>query len=145
MIDLMPNETFFMQLAIFLVTMLGLHFLVFRPALRLIAKREELTQGYQKSAEDLEAKTEALIADYEAKMKAARQEGLALKSEQTQAGEAQAVEILGKTREDLEAQWEEQAQAIGAQAKEAQLSLRKYSKDLSEEMAEKLLGRKVSA
>lgn len=145
MIDLMPNETFFVQMAIFLVTLAGLHFLVFRPILRILARREELTEGNRQKASELQAKTETLLANYENQMKEARQKGISLKSEQTQAGEAKAQEILAQTRGDIEAKLQKQRQQVQGELKEAGLVLRKYSRDLSQEMAEKLLGRKVSS
>lgn len=145
MIDLMPNVTFFVQLGIFLVTLFALHLLIFRPILRIIVRREELTAGFRKETDTLNDKTEALLLDCENKMKSAREEGLALKGESTHEGEQEARSILNQARVDTEGTIEQHRQALQAEAKAARLNLRKHSRDLSGEMAEKLLGRKVSA
>ena len=56
MIDLMPNETIFVQWAYFLVSLAVLYYLVFRPSLRIIQARRAATIGDEaKAAENLEA------------------------------------------------------------------------------------------
>jgi F-type H+-transporting ATPase subunit b len=145
MIDLMPNATFFVQLGIFLFTLTCMHLLIFRPVLRLMAKRKEVTEGYRHRAEDLDSQTEQMVAHYEAKLKSAREEGLALKGKLTKEGEEAARALLDQARQGVEQELAKNRQALQAEAKEAQLTLRKYSRQLSVAIAEKLLGRKVSA
>jgi F-type H+-transporting ATPase subunit b len=145
MIDLMPNMTFFVQLGIFLLTLACLHLLVFRPVLRLIARRKEVTEGYRSRADEFTAETETLMTRYEAKLKTARDQGLALKGQLTKAGEEAARAALNDARTEVEKQIGKNRQALQVESKEAQLALRKYSRQLSQAMAEKLLGRKVSA
>ena len=145
MIDLMPNNTFFVQLVIFLFTFISLNYLVFQPVLRIIDRRRQLTQGSEKEAAQLNSKTEEMVEAYSQKMQTARSQGISLKDKFRKEGETQAGDILKKARQELEASLESTRQELSSQSKEAQLVLRKYSRDLSEEMAEKLLGRKVAA
>lgn len=146
MIDLIPNPVHLgFQMAIFLITLFGLHLLVFRPVLRLIDKRKSMTEGYRLEAEELGQRTETLIEQYEGKLKTAREAGLAAKGELTKSGEVQAGKILAACRHEVEESLDQHRKDLQAEAKEAQLALRKYTRDLSEEMAEKVLGRKVSA
>jgi F-type H+-transporting ATPase subunit b len=144
MIDLMPNVTFFVQLGIFLVTLVFMHLLIFRPVLRLIARRKQLTEGYRERAEQLGAQTESLVGRYEAQLKAAREEGLALKGKLTKEGEAAARASLDDARHKVEQQLQQNRQVLQAESKQAQLTLRNYARRLSQAMAEKLLGRKVA-
>ena len=139
----MPNQTFFIQLVIFLFTFISLNFLVFQPVLRIIAKRRELTQGAEKEAAQLDAKTEGMIESYTHKIQSARNQGLSQKEKFRKEGETQASEILKKAHQEMETALEATRQELLSQSKEAQLALKKYSRDLSQEMAEKLLGRKV--
>ncbi|MDX1386989.1 MAG: ATP synthase F0 subunit B [bacterium] len=145
MIDLYPNVTFFIQMGVFLVTLFFLNILIFRPVLRIIAKRHEITEGFREEAQRLETQCQDLITQVEGKMKEARDAGLAVKGQITREGETEAQDILGQAREDLEETLQKHRQEIQAECKEAQLSLRKHSQEISGEMAEKLLGRKVSA
>jgi F-type H+-transporting ATPase subunit b len=145
MIDLLPNKTLIVQIAIFLFVYISMNFLVFRPVLRILARRKELTVGAEKSAEELNSKTENLVNQYTQKMEEAQAQGVALKQKFKKEGEDQATEILREAREALDSSLERTRQEVQSQTKEAQLILRKHSRDLSKEIAEKLLGRKVSA
>ncbi len=145
MIDLLPNKTFFVQLGIFLFTFICLNFLVFQPVLRILQRRRELTVGSEKEAAEINLKTETLVENYGQKMHEARNQGLLLKDKFKKSGEAESGEILKMARQELEAKLETQRQELSTQSKEAQLVLKKYARDLSTEMAEKLLGRKVAA
>lgn len=145
MIDLMPNKTLLPQLLIFLSVFFFMNFLVFQPVLRLLKRRKELTVGATREAEELNTRTETMVQDYTQKLEAAHQQGLAFKEKFKKEGEAQAGEVLAQARQEMDASLEKARQEVQSQSKEAQLILRKHSRDLSREMAEKLLGRKVSA
>ena len=145
MIDLMPNKTLLPQLLIFLSVYFFMNFLVFQPVLRLLKRRKELTMGATQEAEALNTKTEAMVQGYTEQLEEAHQQGLALKEKFKKEGEAQAGEVLAQARQEMEASLDAARQEVQSQSKEAQLILRKHSRDLSHEMAEKLLGRKVSA
>lgn len=145
MIDLLPNYTFFIQWGLFLYTFLVLNFLVFRPVMRILQRRRELTIGAEQEAEVLNDKTEALIAEHTQKMQEARSKGIALKEKNKKEGETEANALLATSREELEKSLHQARQEIASESKEAQLALRKYSREMGEELAEKLLGRKVSA
>jgi F-type H+-transporting ATPase subunit b len=145
MIDLMPNQTFFIQMGIFLFSMALLNFLVFRPVLKILAKRKELTEDARLEAARLDIETQAMVESYAGKIQEARGAGLKVKEGLTQEGEGKARELLAGARQDMESSLEKNRREILDEAKQAQLALRKYSRDLSKEMAEKLIGRKVSA
>lgn len=145
MIDLMPNETLFYQMGIFLFTFISLNFLVFKPVLRLIEKRKALTVGAEREALVLDEKTQALIETHKQKTHEARVQGIALKEKLKKEGEAQAAALSSTAQKDFEAKVEVSRSEISRESKEAQLVLRKLSRDLSKEMAEKLLGRKVAS
>lgn len=145
MIDLMPNVTFLYQMGIFLFTFISLNFLVFKPALRIIERRKALTVGAEKEATVLDEKTQALIETHRKKMQEARTEGLALKEKFRKEGETEAAALGAKIQQEVESSLEAARSEISRESKEAQLVLRKLSRDLSKDMAEKLLGRKVAS
>jgi len=132
-------------MGIFLITLLIMNFLIFRPVLRVLERRKELTEGARGEAEALDEKTGLLVNQYDQKIKGARDEGLAAKGQIMKEGELEARAVLKQAREDMDQFLENNRQEIASEAKEAQLALRKYSRDMSQDMAEKLLGRKVSA
>lgn len=141
----MPNSTFFIQWGLFLYSFLVLNFLVFRPVLRILQRRRELTVGAEQEAEAFNEKTDALIAEHSQRMQEARSKGIALKEKNKKEGENEANGLLAASRGELDRALQQARQEIARESKEAQLTLRKYSRDLGEALAEKLLGRKVSA
>jgi F-type H+-transporting ATPase subunit b len=145
MIDLMPNETLFFQMGIFLFTFISLNLLVFKPILRIIERRKALTAGAEKEALVLDEKTQGLIETHRKKMQEARTQGLALKEKFKKEGETEAASLAAKVQGEVEASVENARSEISRESKEAQLVLRKLSRDLSKDMAEKLLGRKVAS
>lgn len=145
MIDLMPNSTLFYQMGIFIFTFISLNFLVFKPVLRIIERRKALTAGAEKEASALDEKTQALIETHRQKMQEARSQGLTLKDKFKKEGELEAAKLAARVQQEVEASVEKARSEISRESKEAQLVLRKLSRDLSKDMAEKLLGRKVAS
>lgn len=145
MIDLMPNSTLFYQMGIFIFTFISLNFLVFQPILRIIERRKALTAGAEKEALVLDEKTQGLIESHRQKMQEARSQGIALRDKFKKEGESEAAKIAAQVQQEVESSVERARSEISRESKEAQLVLRKLSRDLSKEMAEKLLGRKVAS
>lgn len=145
MVELLPNETIFFQIGIFLFTFIVLNFLVFRPILRLLDRRKALTLGAEHDAELLNEKTQAMVETHQQKIQEARLQGLSLRDKAKKEGEAEAQAIAGKAHQEWETALQKTRAEISQQSKEAQLKLRSLSRDLSREMAEKLLGRKVAS
>lgn len=138
-----PDITLLYQLGIFIFAMVVMSNLIFKPVLKLITRRKELTDQTKAEAQELQTKTEGMVADYEAQIKEAKTEGLNQKNQITQEGETQATEILSSSRKEVEASLQNQRQEIQAQAKVAREGLRSQVENLSQQMTEKLLGRKV--
>ena len=144
MIDLMPNQTFFVQVGLFLFTYVVLTYLVFKPVLRILERRKQLTIGAEQQAAEISTRTENLIREHSEKLQGARREGIALKEKFQKEGQAEANEIVGRAREEMEGELLSARKVMVQDRKEAQLVLRKYARELSQELAQKLLGRKVS-
>ncbi len=145
MIDLMPNMTLFVQMGIFVFVLMSMHFLIFRPVLRILAARHALTEGAQKEAKQLQDSATEMLNTVSVRIKSARDEGLKEKSVLTREGEACAHDLIHQSRQAWEGRLEESRSVLSAEAKAAQESLQQRSQELSKEMTEKLLGRKVSA
>lgn len=143
--NLTPDITLLYQLGIFIVVYFILKFLVFNPVLKIIEKRRELTVGMEQQAKDFSGKTEKLIEEYSQNIQKARQQGIEVRDVLRKEGEAQAGGLMAKAREELEASGEKSRQTLSQETKTAEATLQDYSRKLSTELAEKLLGRKVSS
>lgn len=142
-VHLLPDKTVFIQLAIFLVVLVGLNHLVFKPLLRLIRLRREKTKGSQDTIQKLTEKTDVLLKAYEEKMVKARQEAFGLKESIRREGEAQGQKIIEEARQVAITQMEKAKKEIEKETDLATKKLEAEAKTLSHSLAEKLLGRVV--
>ncbi len=143
MIDLLPNATVVVQWVIFMMALVTLHFGIFRPILHLLEERKNRTEGEKETAETLEKKTVEISDRCGKRLEEARLEGSRKKEEIRGAGEKQVEEILKRTRAEMDKRLSETRQTIDKEVKEASFLLRQQARDLSKEIASKILGREV--
>ena len=79
-VNLDVDATFLVQLALIVLTMLVLRKLIFQPYLRVASIRDDLTTKTVERAEETSQRAEALAAEFESKLAAAKQEALAMKT-----------------------------------------------------------------
>ncbi|HEY7713120.1 MAG TPA: ATP synthase F0 subunit B [Candidatus Binatia bacterium] len=132
------------QVVLFVVLLLLLNKIFFRPYLQLLEEREQRTSGAQHDSTDLEQEAARLRAQYEEKIVQARVAGNAAKEEILRSAQLardkvlaeareEAAQILGRVRQELAAALERERQVAVAEAAA-----------LAAEMAGKALGRKVA-
>ena len=141
MIDI--NIAFFWQLANFIILLVALNFILFKPLRAIMREREEAIGGAMSDAKTAQERLQGLLEKYntslaEAKQKAAAayntlyQQGLDAQRDMISAERAKASELLDKARKD-----------IATAADSARSDLRKEAEKLSQEISTKLLGRAV--
>lgn len=141
MIDI--NITFFWQLANFIIVVLFLHVILFKPLRAIMKEREENIGGAFADAKTAQERMQGLLERYnaslaESKQKAAAayntlyQQGLDAQRDMIAAERSRASEILDKARKE-----------IAASADATRGELRKEAEKLSKEISAKLLGRAV--
>lgn len=134
------NKWFFVQLVNFLILIVLLNYILFRPLLRLFKERKEHIDGSLDSAKAMDKEKEALLHQIATKLSETRdkaktifeelrKEGLSIQKESMDTVAKQAAEINRKAREDLE-----------AEAKKVRESLRKEVEAFSENIVEKMVG-----
>ncbi|MFP3910528.1 MAG: hypothetical protein ACLFUT_00500 [Desulfobacteraceae bacterium] len=137
------DGTLILQIANFLVLLLVLNLILYRPIRRVLAQRDEEMSSRENTIESFQQKAQQYEKDIEEGMVRARKEGYtqkeALKAEGVEAEKGllqeagQSVEQkLGAARKDMEGKVADVRQAL-----EGQIS------DFSNELAEKILGRSV--
>lgn len=139
-IRLLPDQTFFIQLGVFLTVLIGLNYLIFKPVLRILRYRFEKTVGDRKKIEELTQKTHLLMTEYETKIADARAKAHELKEAIRQEGVDQATQLVHEAKalrqKELEKVRQEVAKAYGM----AEGQLVTQAKTLGREIAEKVLG-----
>lgn len=140
-IQLFPDETVFIQLAIFLLVLVGLNHFVFKPVLKLIRLRKERTEGEKGRLEELQEKTEGLVREYESKIVLAKQEGFKIKEGIRREGEALGQKVVQEAKQASLSQLEKIKKEIEKETEGATKQLEREAEVLSQTLAEKVLGR----
>lgn len=141
MIDI--NSTLLIQLANFIVLLIALNFILYRPLRKIMLEREEEIGGAFTDAKNAQERTQSLLGQYnaslaEAKQKSAAtynalyQQGLDGQRDLIAAERAKAAELLDKAKSE-----------IAAAADAARTDLKQEARRLSQDIAGKLLGRGV--
>jgi F-type H+-transporting ATPase subunit b len=139
MIDI--NYTLLIQLVNFIVLLLALNFILFRPVRRILQEREQGIGGALGEAKAAQDRVQSLMEQYNVLLAAARQkattaystiyqQGLDAQRDMISAERAKASELLDKARAEITA-------ASGA----ARADLRSEAERLSQDITAKLLGR----
>jgi len=137
------NSFLFIQLVNFLLLLIVLHFILFKPVRQILQQREQDISAAIKDAKTAQKRVQDLMEQYnaslaEAKQKATStynslfQQGLDVQRDMLTAERATASELLDKARVEI-------ATASGA----ARAELKKEAEKLSQEISSKLLGRAV--
>lgn len=128
----------------FLVTMIGLHVLLFKPVLAYLEEREEISGTSRKEAEELDTAAEAHLVKIEELLVQARHDiGETRKAARHRAHEREA-EILAAARAAAEERVAGAVEQIKAQQDGARTALDAAAAELSTEMASRALGRSVA-
>ncbi|MEW6600833.1 MAG: ATP synthase F0 subunit B [Nitrospirota bacterium] len=134
------NSWFFAQLANFILLLIILNSLLYKPFLRLFEKRDENTKGALEKAKALDSEKDALLAQMEEKLAEARgkarasfealsKEGADMQRSAMDAAQKEAVEINRKAKTDLEAATEK-----------ARASLKSDVEAFAKQIVQKLVG-----
>ena len=137
------DYTLFYQLIVFCVAYIALTRLLFKPYQKAYHKRLEVTFGNQEVAEKLNAQSQELHIQYEAK---AREVNSKVQSYYEQAHkEAQAIQAstIEKARKEAEAFVQKTRQETQSEADKARSELKKLVPDLSQDIQRKVLSREV--
>ncbi len=135
------NHTLLIQMLNFIVLIILLNAIIFKPILRILDERKEKVEGTLNEARLLTEKAEELMAEYERKMAEARQQALQMVNE----GRLQAIEeqrgILARAKEEAEEQLTKLKENIEREKEEASGALERFAQVLSISIAERLLER----
>jgi F-type H+-transporting ATPase subunit b len=134
------NNWFFVQLANFILLLIVLNKILYKPMLRLFKEREDSTKGALDSAKSMDSAKDDVLAQIDAKLSKARgkarmtfeelsSEGMEMQRNALDSAQNQAVEINRKAKADLEAATEK-----------ARASLKSDIETFAKQIVEKLVG-----
>lgn len=137
------DGTAYVQLGIFLLLMLILHPLLFKPWLETRERREEAIAGALIEAERLRGKADDVNASYDVKMKAARDEAQGIRNTARKESEASRQQVVASARQSAGRELEEARDRAVREAASAREALQGEIDSLAAEVAGKILGRAV--
>ena len=140
-IQLVPDGTIVLHIAIIITMVFVLNKLLFKPINNILEERESRTRGRSGEARETIKRVEESLANYENSLRKARAEGYRL-LEQKQAeafGERQ--QKIGLVRKEVEQQIEEEKGVIRAQADEARATLKSEAARIASGISSQILGR----
>ncbi|MDO9515858.1 MAG: ATP synthase F0 subunit B [Syntrophales bacterium] len=137
------NSTVWIQMANFLALILILNFLLFRPVLKIIEKRNKKLEESQEEIASLDETIERKMAQYEERIRQARAEASVQRDAIKEEGTEQSKVIIGKVRDDLSKKLEDFKAQLQKETDAARDSLREQTRMIAAEISEKVLGRGV--
>ena len=141
MIDI--NVSLFIQMANFLVFLIVMNFVLYRPIRRIVAERKKMISEKQESVESLEAQAKAALLEYDHKLQESRSMGFQRIQELKAAGHEQEKELLRQISEQAAAKVGELRAKIQKDIGIARMELKHQVKSFSVDLAQKILGRKI--
>ena len=142
MIDL--NYWLIMQLAVVLSLMVILSQVAFKPFLKTLQARKERIKRAEKRAGELQQQVEKLIERYREAISAAQAQGASIREEIRQESLAKEMEILQKAMAEANQVIEDMKKKIAEETGLARKDLRLHARNLSREIAERILGRNLA-
>jgi len=137
------NYTFLIQIAIFLLLLLLMNIILYRPIRRILIKRDEKTKSLQEMIGDYQDRSEKNDRDLEENMIQARKDGFVEKERLKSHGNDEEKKVLVETNSLVEAK-------IGKAKDEVEVKMAGVRKDLegqisglSRDLAEKILSRSI--
>jgi F-type H+-transporting ATPase subunit b len=141
MIDL--NYTMLIQMINFLVLIFILNILLYKPIIKIIDERNKKIEDSKSEVDSLGEQAELKIADYEEKMRQARQEAMSQRNEVKDEGEEAGKTIIEGARGEISTMIEGFKVTLASETEAARNVLRDQAKKIAVEISEKVLGRGV--
>jgi len=143
MVTIIPDCTMLIQMVIFLALVFVLNILLYKPILSIIDRRKKQLEESENEIKLFNESVEKRVAEYEEKLKRAKIKATELKKEIIQEGANQAKNIVDVIRNEIPVMAREFQQKMDKEVEKARLILDSHSKELSVQIAQKVLGRPV--
>jgi F0F1-type ATP synthase membrane subunit b/b' len=137
------DGTLLVQFALFLIMLVILSRTLFRPYLKLRDARYKGIEGARQDAHGMDDTVHAIIADYDAKLTAAKLRGAEERQRLRTEGAHHERQVLGRARDEAQKALEGARAKIGSEAGAARAKLEAESTTLARDIVKKILGREV--
>jgi F-type H+-transporting ATPase subunit b len=143
-IQLVPDGTLFLHIAIILVMVFVLNATLFKPINRILEERERRTRGRSGEAQEILQRVEEKLTHYERTLREARAEGYRLMEQEREAAVSERQARLSAVRNEINKSVAEEKEAVHVQVEEARATLSQDARRLAAEIGSQILNRPIS-
>ncbi len=140
---IMPDYTLFIQIANFLLLLVVLNAILYRPIRRILRNRREEMDAFQKKIQDFEGRFAGYTEKLHAGSVEARKEGLKAKEDLKKSGQEEEKQALREAASKASGKIGEARKEMEEKLRGVRLSLENEMAVFSKELAEKVLGRSL--
>jgi F-type H+-transporting ATPase subunit b len=140
-IQLVPDGTLIIHIAIIITMVFVLNRFLFRPVWQILKERESRTRGRTGEARETIHRVKESLSRYESSLRQARAEGYGLLEQQQSAAYGERQRMIAALRQEVEAQIEQQKNEIRTQAEQARGTLRDEAERVAADISSQLLRR----
>ena len=138
------NWTLLVQMVNFLVLMVVLDKLLYKPILKVLDERDARIAGGQEETKELLEKGDAIFADYTDKIHEAKVDALSVKNAARKEATSQGNGIVDESRKEAEKIIAQIQQEMAVEIDKAKKELEPELQSMAADIAEQILGRKVA-
>lgn len=143
MVKVIPDISLLYQAIVFLSLVFILNILLYKPILSIIDRRKKQLEESENEIRLFDENAEKKVAEYEEKLKQAKLNASEAKKEVIQEGANQAKNIIDAVRNEIPVMAREFQQKMDKEVEKAKAILDGNSRQLSVDIAQKILGRPV--
>jgi F-type H+-transporting ATPase subunit b len=143
-IQLVPDGTLFLHIAIILLMVFVLNATLFKPINRILEERERRTRGRSGEAQDILRRVDEKVTQYERTLRETRAEGYRLMEQERSTAMTERQARLSAVREEISSSIAEQKEAIHEQVGAARGTLEQEARRLAAEIGSQILQRPIS-
>ncbi len=132
-----------LQFVNFIVLLIILNKLLYKPLQKILAERRETIQGSHKRAQDLEADIEAKLTEYQNKITSAKAQANEERNKLRKAGQEQEATLLSEAHSKAGTKLQAIKAQVAQEASEASNLLKKEAEAMAGQIAAKILGREL--
>jgi F-type H+-transporting ATPase subunit b len=143
MVTVIPDFTLLVQMFLFVMLVLALNRLLYKPILATIDRRKKQLEELENEINLFSESVEKKATEYEEKLKQAKTKASEMKKEIIQEGVDQAKNVVDAVRNEIPVIAKEFQQKMDKEVEKARAILDGHSQKLSMEIAQKILGRAV--
>jgi len=139
------NATLIVQLILFLILVFILNRIMLQPIMKLISERENHIESMNKEIQHTEEETQGLVREYLSREDEARKEAVTKAALLKQEGMNEVATYIQEAQKDALSAGEEITKRVIAETETIRPTLKSEAEALVDELAEKVIGRRISA